>query len=65
MPLDLLHNVLLLDLAFESAERTFQSFAILDVDFSHYNSPPFSPSYYSVTRLSTDNFLACALANWR
>ena len=35
MPLDFLHNVLLLDLAFETTERTFESLSILYVDFSH------------------------------
>lgn len=33
MPLDFLHNVFLLYLAFEAAQRTFKSFALLQMDF--------------------------------
>jgi hypothetical protein len=33
MPLDFLNDVLLLDLALETAQRAFQGFSILDVDF--------------------------------
>src|SRR3954451_13143606 len=54
MPLDFFHNVFLLDLAFEAAERTFKSFAILQMDFSHEkNSPPSGTSYCSLSLLIT------------
>jgi len=33
MPLDFLNDVLLLDLALETAQRAFQGFSVLDVDF--------------------------------
>jgi hypothetical protein len=33
MPLDFLNDVLLLNLALETAQRAFQGFSILDVDF--------------------------------
>ncbi len=33
VPLDFLNNVLLLNLAFEAAQRTFKSFALLQMDF--------------------------------
>lgn len=40
MPLDLLHNVFLLDLAFEATQRALQSLTILQMDFCQIYSPP-------------------------
>src|SRR5262245_65752264 len=40
MLLDILDNVLLLDLALEPAESTFNRFALLDFHFSHARTPP-------------------------
>ena len=33
VPLDFLHNIFLLDLTFKAAQRTFKSFALLQMDF--------------------------------
>jgi hypothetical protein len=37
MSLDFLNDVLLLDLAFETAQRAFQGFSVLDMDFCQTN----------------------------
>ena len=43
MPLDFLHNVLLLDFALETPQSAFESFAFLYMDFSQLKcSPPSS-----------------------
>jgi hypothetical protein len=56
MPLNLFHNVLLLDFAFEAAQRTFKSFAVLYVDLCQRTSPPSESFYYS---RSVDISTAC------
>jgi len=56
MPLDFLNDVLLLDLALETAQRAFQGFSILDVDFSQTR---LTCLYYSRTECGSRDYWTC------
>src|SRR5271155_4739439 len=58
MPLDFLDDVLLLDLAFETAQSAFQAFSILDVDFCQTR---LTYLFYSRIRCGSRNNWACGL----
>jgi hypothetical protein len=45
MPLDLFDDVFLLDLAFESAQRTFKRFAVLDQYFGQSELTPLTSTF--------------------